>query len=128
MKTEIKLIALFILIVLSLIIPHRGFSESDREKEVMEPLDMAKTEMVDILNLAYKDVFKLREFTLAAMEPEIMVFDFMDNLILKGDANDELIKKIVRCCDYLSTVAGTDMYKMNIERPIYKECKEILDL
>jgi len=32
----------------------------------------------------------------------------------------------LRCCDFLAEVSGTKMYKMNVEKPIYRECQELL--
>lgn len=123
MKTEIIRIVLMILIIISLVIPQRGFSASG---DGSEPTDMANQELTDMLDQAYAEVFIANEISFEIVTPEVMIFDFMDNLILQGNADDELIKKVLRCSDYLSTVTGTDMYKMNTEVPIFKECREIL--
>ena len=129
MKTIIKLIALILLILASLIIPHRGFTMSEEEElKVKEPMDMAYYEMVDILNEAFIEVFDVNDIVNTEAGPEIMIFDFMDNLIFEGEQNNETVNSVLRCSDFLTEVSGTRMYKMNVERPIYKECKELLNL
>lgn len=128
MKTLVKLIALIVLIIASILITHKGFSNTVTETDVNEPQDMAKLEMVETLNKAYFEMFENTNFINKFSEPDILIFDFMDNLILEGNSNDRLIKSLLRCCDLLTETSGTKLYKMTVEKPIYKECKKLLDL
>jgi len=128
MKTLVKLIALIALIIASLVIPHKGFSTPETEMDVQEPQDMAKLEMNEMLNRAYFEVFENCTFIGEITEPDVLIFDFMDNLILEGSSDDRLTRSLLRCCDFLTETSGSKLYKMNVEKPIYKECNDFLNL
>jgi len=96
--------------------------------DVQEPQDMAKLEMNEMLNRAYFEVFENCTFIGEITEPDVLIFDFMDNLILEGSSDDRLTRSLLRCCDFLTETSGSKLYKMNVEKPIYKECNDFLNL